>query len=455
MLQEAAYHNRMLLGNVGCELEEAFQLFLIGTYVHGSTRKHIRRSYQYWETYASDKFVDILHRSQCAPFWLVHTDAIQHSRELFTVFCIVDVFSLRTKNVDVFCIQTHSQVVRNLTTCRYDDTIWIFEVKDIHHTFECQLVEVKTVAHIVVGRNGFRIVVDHDRTVTFLADSIQCLNTTPVKFNRRSDTVSTRTENDYRTLVIFEMDIVTRTEISHIKIVGLCRIFCCQGINLLNIRYDTGLLTTHANQLAGLFRFHFLFHTQCTGNLEVGKALNFGLLQQIVAQYIDIATCTKFLIGIVDVFQMFQEPLINLGQFINLVNSITLSKSLFDHEDSLVGWFVQSCVNIVNLQFLVVYETMHALTDHTETLLDTFFESTTDRHHFTNRLHRRTDFTVYTTELAQVPSWQLTYNIVQCWFKECGSSLGNRVLQIEETVTQAQLGSNESEWIASSLRSQS
>ena len=98
-------------------------------------------------------------------------------------------------------IQAHSQVVRNLSACRYDNTVRIFQVKDVHDTLECQLVEVKTVAHIIVGRNRLGIIVNHHRTISFLTDRVQCLHTAPVKFYRRTDTVSTRAEYDNRLVV--------------------------------------------------------------------------------------------------------------------------------------------------------------------------------------------------------------------------------------------------------------
>ncbi len=35
----------------------------------------------------------------------------------------------------------------------------LLQVDDIHHTLEGQLIEVETVAHIVVGRYGLRVIV--------------------------------------------------------------------------------------------------------------------------------------------------------------------------------------------------------------------------------------------------------------------------------------------------------
>ena len=98
---------------------------------------------------------------------------------------------------------------------------------------------------------------------------------------------------------------------------------------------------------------------------------------------------------------------------------------------------------------------MHSLSNHAKPFLDSFFKSTTDSHHLTDRFHRRSQFFIYTVEFTQIPTWNLTYNIIQCRFKESGSSLGYRVLQVEESVTQSQFGSNKGQRITSCFRCQS
>ena len=59
----------------------------------------------------------------------------------------------------------------------------ILHVDDVHNTLECEFVEIQTVAHIVVGRHSLRVIIDHDRAIAMLANSIQCLYTTPVELN--------------------------------------------------------------------------------------------------------------------------------------------------------------------------------------------------------------------------------------------------------------------------------
>ena len=83
----------------------------------------------------------------------------------------------------------------------------LLHLDDIHHTLEGQLVEVETVAHIVVGRYGLWVVVDHHRAPALLANGVQSLNATPVELYGRTDAVSTRTEYDDRTVVVLEGDV--------------------------------------------------------------------------------------------------------------------------------------------------------------------------------------------------------------------------------------------------------
>ena len=85
--------------------------------------------------------------------------------------------------------------------------------------------------------------------------------------------------------------------------------------------------------------------------------------------------------------EFLEEPLVDLCKFVDLVNGVTLVHSLRDDEHTLVGRLAQSCVDIVNLKFLILYEAVHTLTNHTQTLLDSLLEVATDSHHLAYRLH--------------------------------------------------------------------
>ena len=106
------------------------------------------------------------------------------------------------------------------------------------------------------------------------------------------------------------------------------------------------------------------------------------------------------------------------------------------------------------MEFVITYETMHTLPNHTKTFLNDFFERAPDRHDLTYRLHARTDFTRYTGKLRQVPTRDLTDIIVKLRSNICrvrSSHLTNLV----ERVTQSNFGCDKCQRITGSLRSQS
>ena len=85
--------------------------------------------------------------------------------------------------------------------------------------------------------------------------------------------------------------------------------------------------------------------------------------------------------------KFIQEPLVYLGQFMYLVNGITLVHRLGNDEHTLVRRFPQSSVDIGDLQFLVLYKAMHTLSYHAQTFLDGLLKVTANRHHLTHRFH--------------------------------------------------------------------
>ena len=184
VLHEFAYHHGVLLGYIGSQLEESFQFILVGTYIHGSTTQYVGRTNKYRESHSVYEGLHILHGGQSTPFRLVHTYSVQHSTELISVLSIVNILGLRTQDRYTLCIQLHSQIVRNLSTCTYHYTFGTFQVQDIHHTFEGQFIKIQPVAHVIVCGYRLRIIVDHHTSISFLANGVKCLNTTPVKLYR-------------------------------------------------------------------------------------------------------------------------------------------------------------------------------------------------------------------------------------------------------------------------------
>ena len=89
-----------------------------------------------------------------------------------------------------------------------------------------------------------------------------------------------------------------------------------------------------------------------------------------------------------DVLQTLQEPHVDLRQFFDTLNGVTLFECLGDGEDTQVSRISQLLVEVVELRVVVAHETVHTLTDHTQTLLHHLLETAADTHNLTHRLHR-------------------------------------------------------------------
>ena len=152
--------------------------------------------------------------------------------------------------------------------------------------------------------------------------------------------------------------------------------------------------------------------------------------------------------------QLLQEPTVNLCKFMNLLYAIANLQCFGKYEDTHVGRFVQWFGDIGNLNLMVLYKTMHALSNHSQTFLKCLLKSASNSHHFADALHGRAEFALNTVELGEVPTWNLDYDIVKSGLEECRGCLSYRVLQVEETITQSELGCNKCQRITGGLRCQ-
>ena len=127
---------------------------------------------------------------------------------------------------------------------------------------------------------------------------------------------------------------------------------------------------------------------------------------------------------------------------------LSCSMPLCDGEDALVGRCFQGRVQVIDMQVFVLGETVHALTYHTQAFLDSLFERAADGHHLAHGFHGTAQFAVDATELAQIPAGDLTNHVIQRGFEEGGGRFGDRVVQFEQPVPQAEFGCHKRQRIA-------
>ena len=192
-------------------------------------------------------------------------------------------------------MELHSQVIGYLTTYADNNTTGRFQIDDIKDTLQGKLVEIQAVAHVVVGRNGLRVVVNHDGFVTLLACGIDGVDGTPVELHARTDAVGTRAKHNHRLLIIIIVNVVPRLVM--LRLLRICRlsyrkcVLECRRMSISEVEVigQFGMLaghridTLHAGQYAVLFAITshhqvLFFHIGAgvlqheTGYLEIAEA---------------------------------------------------------------------------------------------------------------------------------------------------------------------------------------
>ena len=235
---EFADHDRMLLGDFRRQAEEVTELLLVVADIHSGSGKHVRRSNQHREANLPDEIVHLVDGRELAPFRLVNPEVVHNAGELVTVLGLIDVLGGCTENRNVVLVKLEGEIVRDLAAHGDNDSVRGLKVDDVHHPLEGELVEIEPVAHVVVGGDRLRVVVDQHSPVALLLDGLETGHGTPVEFHGRTDPVGSRTEDNHRLAVTLIFNVTLRAVVGQVEVVRLCREFGGEGVYLLDERDD-------------------------------------------------------------------------------------------------------------------------------------------------------------------------------------------------------------------------
>ena len=88
---------------------------------------------------------------------------VQQLAEALAILGQIDILRIGADDGHARGLQRQRQRQRSLPAELHDHAVGLFGVADVQHFFERQRLEVQTVAGVVIGRDGLRIAVDHDR----------------------------------------------------------------------------------------------------------------------------------------------------------------------------------------------------------------------------------------------------------------------------------------------------
>ena len=84
---------------------------------------------------------------------------------------------------------------RRLSAELDDDAVGLFDIDDVEDVFERERLEVQAVAGVVIGRDGLRVAVDHDRFDAFVLQGEGGVAAAVIEFDSLPDAVGAAAEN--------------------------------------------------------------------------------------------------------------------------------------------------------------------------------------------------------------------------------------------------------------------
>ncbi len=126
---------------------------------------------------------------------LLHADVRNEFLEEIAVFRAVDVVRRGADDRRTGFLEALGQVQRRLPAVLHDDAVALFAVIDLHHVLESERLEVEPVRGVVVGRDGFRIRVDHHDFVSAALESERRVAAAPVELDALADAVGAAPED--------------------------------------------------------------------------------------------------------------------------------------------------------------------------------------------------------------------------------------------------------------------
>ena len=93
------------------------------------------------------------------------------------------------------CFELARKVERRLSAELHDDTVALRLVVDFEHIFESEWLEEKFIRSVVVGGDGFRVRIDHDRLIASFAQGKRSVHAAVVELDALADPVGAAAED--------------------------------------------------------------------------------------------------------------------------------------------------------------------------------------------------------------------------------------------------------------------
>ena len=355
----------------------------------------------------------------------------------FAVLRGVDVLRLSAEDAYLLAAKHLGQLDRRLSAECDDDAVRLLGVEYAEHVLVRQRLEVQPVGGVEIGGDGLGVVVDDDHLEPLAFERPDAVDGRIVELDALSYADGTGAEDDDLLLVgrmLFEELLrLVLVVVGGIEVRRLRLEFRRAGVDHLvgGIALVRDLLAAYL--LDGLVK---IAHLLCLEVELVGERLRLE-----TALHLD------------QLVQLAQEPSVDLGDVVDLVDRDAALERLEDDEDAFVVDVVQLLgkLSVAVGGELVAVESVVRDLRASDRLHDRLFERRADRHDLARRLHLSTQLAAGVEELVERPLGELDDDIVDGRLKACVGVARDRVLDLVEGVAYRDLGRDLRDRIAGRL----
>ncbi len=148
-----------------------------------------------------------------------------------------------------------------------------------------------------------------------------------------------------------------------------------------------------------------------------------------------------------------KKPGIDPGQLVNSLDAHALAQRPRNGEYPQWRRVAQRILQVRGLAGIGV-ETIDPDIEHAQRFLDHFGKAAPEAHHFADALHFAADAHRRALELAEIPARHLAHQVIERGLEERGGATGDAVGQIDQRITDGQLGRHVSQRITGGLARQ-
>ena len=274
---------------------------------------------------------------------------------------------------------------------------------DLEDVLEGERLEVEPAARVVVGRDGLGVAVDHNGVVARLAQREARMDTGVVELDTLADPVGAGAEDEHR-------GVLAGRDLALLVVAAV--VVGRRGVELGRARVDRLEDRPHSECVTDAAD-DALRHTPQLGELGVTEAMPLGQPKQLGGQL--IRRGHRFG-DLVDQLDLVEEPRVDPGRVVDLLDGQPPAQCLLDEDDAPVGGSLglqEECLRGRRFGALAVpVEGRPLLLDRAQRLLEGLGEVASDGHRLPDRLHRGGEGVVGERELLKGESRHLDDDVV-------------------------------------------